>query len=364
MPVAPTIADGLLNREQSREFAEHSMRCAGCGAKLAGNLLGETLAGLEPLLRDDTQSTVSTVEDAAQIQIAGDRKLVQSVDALRDFIDDPYVFGRIATLHCLSDLYAMGCQAHSAQALVTLPYAAPRYLRSELLQLMQGCNEALRENDCALIGGHSAEGSDLSLGLVVNGFANSKAWLKGAVELGDSLILCRPLGSGCLLAADMRGRARHPWITGMLAQMQTSNRRASEIFTEFTVSACTDVTGFGLAGHLLEMLNERRARAEITLESISAYEGALQVLAAGSRSTLAQANRQIEAQLYNTEAFADDPRVELLFDPQTAGGLLAAINPERAADCVQQLRNSGYPDARIIGRIAALETDSAAIVLR
>ena len=180
----------------------------------------------------------------------------------------------------------------------------------------------------------------------------------------DVLILTKPLGTGTLLAADMRYKASHNWMHNALEQMLQSNKKAAACLINHSATACTDITGFGLAGHLMEMLSAKNAEVELSLSDIDPLTGALDTLQQIILSYLHNDNKLIAANsIYNYEAFTHDPKFELLFDPQTAGGLLASVPDENAEECLQELRDYGYSDAKAIGRIAKLDGDLPSIVL-
>jgi len=313
------------------------MRCAGCGAKIAGDVLSGTLARLE--LGRAPGVLLGAGDDAAVIEPPAGKVLVQSADQFRAFIGDPYLFGRITALHAQSDLYAMGAVPHSALAHATLPFAAPETMAGDLYQLLAGACAELREAGAALIGGHSSEGPEMAFGLSVNGFADpAELWRKGGAEPGNALVLTKPLGTGVLLAADMRGKAHSAWIEAALASMLNSNATAANVLRRYQTHAVTDITGFGLIGHLREMLNASGMGAELNVAAMPLLPGAAAMLAEGIESTLAPANR----------AFL--PAVPaILADPQTSGGLLAAVPSSDADECISELRAAGYADASIIG---------------
>jgi len=177
MPDDFAIARGLVNEETEQQLRKHAMRCAGCGAKIAGDSLQEVLQELPAHNNQDILSSGAATEDAALIRLDDGRVLLQSVDQLSAFISDPWLFAQIASNHCLSDIYAMGCMPHSALAIVGVPAASKQISKGQLREIMHGCSEALQENDCALVGGHSAESKDLQFGLCVNGFAESDVLL-------------------------------------------------------------------------------------------------------------------------------------------------------------------------------------------
>ncbi len=340
------------------------LRCSGCAAKLPSSSLSRVLGALHSCSHMDIESSLGSVEDASIIRLEEQRALLQSVDHLRAFINDPYLFARIATIHSLSDIHAMGATAHSALAIVNLPHGATEIMEEQLLQVMTGCTEVLNAHNTALLGGHTSEAESLSFGLSVNAFAEPDRLLrKSGMQEGDILILSKALGTGALFAADMRYRARHRWIANALAQMQRSNQMAAHLLLQYHASACTDVTGFGLLGHLGEMILPQGCQVSVQLGALPALDGALQCFEQGIFSSLHQDNAEQATLLSNAAEFAQHPHLPLLFDPQTSGGLLASVAPEKAAACVQQLRDSGYVDAVCIGRVIRIAQPSASIVL-
>lgn len=340
------------------------MRCAGCAAKLSSSSLSRVLGDLHSCSHMDIESSLASVEDTSIIRLERQRVLLQSVDHLRAFINDPYLFARIATNHCLSDIHAMGAEAHSALAIVNLPFGATAIMEEHLHQVMTGCTEVLNAHNTALIGGHTSEAESLSFGLSVNAFAEPEKLLrKTGMQVGDLLILSKALGTGTLFAADMRYRARHRWIANALIQMQRSNQKAAHVFLQHGATACTDVTGFGLLGHLGEMILPHGCEVSVQLGTLPALDGALDCFAGGIFSSLHADNAEQATLLRNAADFTQHPRIPLLFDPQTAGGLLASVPAEKAAACVQQLQDSGYADAVCIGRVIGTAKPSASVLL-
>ncbi|MDX1604858.1 MAG: selenide, water dikinase SelD, partial [Candidatus Competibacterales bacterium] len=351
LPPAPGVDPGLADAATVETLRSHPMRCGGCGAKLGSDLLARVLARLDLPARADVPVGVGGADDAAVLQLPADRLLVQSVDHFRAFVGDPWLFGRIAANHALGDLYAMGARPHSALAIATLPLAAETLREEQLYQLLSGALSLLTEHEAVLVGGHSGEGAELAFGLAVNGLVEPGRLLtKAGLRPGDALILTLPLGTGTLLAAAMRARARGRWLEAAHGQMQQSARAAFEVLSTHGARACTDVTGFGLLGHLLELLQAGRVGAELDLEALPALEGALETLAQGITSSLDPDNLRQRRALDGPGA-VDSPRYRLLFDPQTAGGLLAGIPAGRSADCLRALHRAGYPQASAIGRV-------------
>ena len=317
------------------------MRCGGCGAKIAADVLSRVLADLDIPSRPDV--LVGLGDDAAVVAPPPGQVSVRTADQFRAFIDDPWLFGRIAANHALGDLYAMGAAPATALAMVTLPHAPAGKLERDLRDLMSGALEVLNAAGCILVGGHSAEGAELSLGFALDGYgAREELTRKGGLRPGDVLMLTKPLGTGILLAAHMRRACRASWLDAALAAMQQSSCGAAAVLRAHGARAVSDVTGFGVAGHLGEMLRASGASATIDTRSLPLLPGVGALSAKGFRSTLHDAN-----------AFMADGGAPVLFDPQTAGGLLAGIPPSRAADCLSSLHGAGFGGAAIIGRVDA-----------
>lgn len=341
-----------------------AMRCNGCGAKVGAEVLSGALRRLPP--QESPHLLRGAGDDAAVLELPPGKLLVQSSDQLRALVQDPWLFGRLAALHALSDLFAMHAQPVAAQALVTLPLAAEDITRRDLQQLLDGAAHELNRHGCALAGGHTSEGAELQLGFTVNGIADAQQILhKTGVREGDCLILSKPLGVGTLFAADAAGAACGNWMQRALTTMLTSNARASEIFAAHGASALTDITGFGLLGHLLEMLGHRRAAlangetgagplgAVLFSESLPLLPGAAECVERGLLSSLHPQNAHAYTAVQNPTAWSRLPHWALLVDPQTCGGLLAAVPAERARSCLQALRDADCAQAAIVGSVQA-----------
>ena len=331
-----------------------SLRCGGCGAKVGSGVLSAALDRLAIDARTDVIGGLRERDDAALIAVPASKLVALSVDAFRPIVEDPFVFGEIAANHCLNDLYAVGAEPQTALAIVTLPVWPEAKLANELEQLLGGALRVFAREGVELVGGHTSEGQEVSLGFSVTGLvAREGALTKAGLEPGDVLVLTKPLGTGALFAANMRVQARGEAIDRAIATMRLSNRRASEILVAHDVQAATDVTGFGLAGHLLEMLRVGELAVELYPDAWPVLEGALEAIAHGHVSTLAPLNRSAAVGEIDFGELAGSPRSELLFDPQTAGGLLAGLDVVNLESCLQALRASGYDQATVVGRVVA-----------
>ena len=351
--------------EVLREWQAAPLRCGGCGAKVGSTILTRVLRRLQPppITRDDVVVGLSAPDDAAVFRVPAGHLSVQSVDFFRSFMPDPYCFGQVAANHCLGDLHAMGAEPQSALAVAVAPFAAERWVEEQLLQLLSGAVSVLNSENVALAGGHTAEGRELAFGLVVNGFADPTRLLrKGGLRAGDQLILTKPLGTGLLFAAAMRRRARARWLDGALASMLRSNREAAGCFQRNGTAGCTDITGFGLAGHLVEMLQASGQHAVLRLAQVPLLAGALEIIREGIFSSLQPQNLHQRHAIADVDAAARDERFPILFDPQTAGGLLAGVPAERAQACLAELRAAGYGEAAIIGEIQPPPAEDAPMI--
>ncbi|RMD95600.1 MAG: selenide, water dikinase SelD, partial [Alphaproteobacteria bacterium] len=316
--------------------------CAGCGAKVGGATLSEMLAGLPRPPRADVEAGAG--DDAAVLNIAGRRQVI-TTDQLRAFSEDFGLFAGIAAVHALGDVWAMGASPQAALANIVLPPMSPALQARTLAEIMGAAAEVMSAAGAAIVGGHTGLGAELSVGFTVTGLAEAPLGKGGAVA-GDALILTKPLGTGTILAAEMALKARGDWVAAALASMARAQGEAAAILAP-VAHAMTDVTGFGLAGHLLEICAASGTGAEISLADLPLLPGAEALAARGIRSTLWPANRaaaegRVEAPV--------NARAALLFDPQTAGGLLAAVPAEEADRVLAALLKAGF-GAAVVGRV-------------
>ncbi len=352
MAQAPQLP--LTPDESQQAISAIAMRCGGCGAKVGATVLSRALSALMPVPRDDVLIGLHAPDDAAVVRVPPGKAMVHSVDFFRSFIDDPYLFGKVAANHALGDIFAMGGEAQSATAIATVPPGLESKVEDLLFQMMTGAMEVLNEANCALVGGHTGEGRELALGFAINGLIDeslTSVLRKGGMQAGDVLLLTKPIGTGTLFAAHAKGQAKGRWVDAALQSMVVSNRAGAQILREFGATACTDLTGFGLLGHLVEMTRPSEVDAEIHLSALPLLDGALECVAAGIVSSLQPANVRLRRALRNQAEFVADPRYPLLFDPQTAGGLLATVPATQAQACVAALKAAGYGHTAVIGRI-------------
>ena len=351
LPAMPAAATGRVPEALASELTRVGVdapRCGGCGAKVAANVLAAalpTIPAAAGLLRHDDAAVTRTPEG----QVA-----VHSIDGFRSFIGDPFVFGAIATAHALSDLHAVGASPHSALAYLTLPLNGERLMQRDLIQLIAGIVSVLKDDGAALVGGHTAEGAEMSAAIAVQGHADpARLWHKDTPQAGDALILTRPLGTGILLAGLMQGTVPGSAIDPLLASLRETNAGAARVASAFDIHAATDVTGFGLAGHLAEMLRRGGLVAHLELDALPLHAGAQAAAARGVRSSLHVHNAHLPPSIVLAESTAAATLLPLLFDPQTSGGLLFALPAIEAAACLAALHTAGCTSARRIGDLRA-----------
>lgn len=328
-----------------------AMRCLGCGGKVGGTVLSRAIARLDPPASDQVLLGLGAADDAAVVRFASGAAAA-SVDFFAAPLDDPFLVGRIAALHSASDLFAKGLQPAAALALATIPVGDERQQAEMLHAALAGAVEEFKGMGAALVGGHTIEGPQFSLGFAVLADAGAGPLRpKSGLRPGDRLILTKPLGTGVLLAAHQQARCKAEWMEPLIATMLRSNQSAAETAARFQVSAATDVSGFGLAGHLLEMLSASGAAAEIDLDRIPLLAGFAELVRGGVESTLAPANRANAADVEASPEARNGEKFASLFDPQTAGGLLLGVAGRHAEELVQAIRAAGDAAAILIGRV-------------
>ena len=291
-------------------------------------------------------------DDAGVYKISEDLALVQTVDFFTPVVDDPYWFGQIAVANALSDIYAMGGVPKTAMNLVGFPLKEMDL--SVLRLILQGGLVKMKEAGVVLVGGHTVEDKELKYGLAVTGFIHPQRVLtKRNLMAGDRLILTKPLGTGIISTAIKGGLATGEIIDSITRLMATLNREAAEIIWDYPVHACTDITGFGLLGHLAEMISDSMVGLEILADRIPIIHEAFEFAAMGLVPGGARKNRDFRKGIVDFSPSMDDVFRDILFDPQTSGGLLICVAEEAAAGLLERLREKGSDQAAIIGSVVA-----------
>ena len=334
-------------------------RCAGCGAKVGAGVLAQLLEGIKVHEDPDLLVGFDKSDDASVYRVTDDLALVQTVDFFPPIADDPYLFGQIAATNALSDVYAMGGEPKLALNLMCVPKTMP----SEAVhQMLRGGYDKVYEAGCLITGGHSIFDDEPKYGLAVTGFVHpDRVLTNSGARPGDVLLLTKPLGVGVLSTAHKGGMASEEGMALAYRLMTTLNRAARDVLVKYRVHACTDVTGFSLLGHLLEMAQGSGVRAVVHADRVDVIPEALELARLGV----------LPEGMYRNRSFAApwvDPgevplhRQDVLYDPQTAGGLLAAVDPDDAEAAWEELRDC-VPSAQRIGEMAEW-TGGARILLR
>ena len=335
------------------------MPCGGCAAKVGAAPLEAALARLpKPLSDPSVRIGLDAPDDAALIELPGGDRLLTSVDAFRAFGDDPWWVGRVAAVNATSDLYAKGGRPRFALAWVNVPEDDPRRAEETLYQVLSGVRAALDPLGVALVGGHSTQGGELSVGLAVSGEPQGEVLSASRLVVGQQLLLSKPLGSGVMLAADMRGLLPGPRLEALLEGLGRPTAEAARVARACGAFACTDVSGFGLAGHLGELLRASRVSARLEAGALPAFAGARALLRRGVRSSYHAQNASARDAIACAPGVAGED-LELCFDPQTSGGLLFGVDPARADEALRALHEAGDRGAARIGEVRPERGDGA-----
>jgi selenide,water dikinase len=341
------------------------VKAGGCASKLAPGSLAAVLSRLPKQSDPNLLVGFDTSDDAGIYRIAPGAALVQTVDFFTPLVDDPFIFGQIAATNALSDVYAMGGRPLTALSIVCFPQDGDLDV---LESIMRGGMAKIREAGCVVVGGHSVRDAEIKFGYAVTGLIHpDRVFTNTGAVAGDALILTKPIGTGVITTALKRGLAKPDWVENAVHSMTTLNRAASEIVSAAAgVHAMTDVTGFGLMGHGRELALGSRVAIEIVVEDVPRIEGALDAIGLGAIPAGLLANRDF-AECVSADApgshIADDVRT-LLYDPQTAGGLLISVAPDDAEALLGSLRRAGLNAAKIGSVHGPYGQGAPAILLR
>ena len=337
-----------------------TVKGAGCAAKLAPGDLDRALCGLDLPVDPNLLVGLDRADDAGVYRVSDDLALVQTLDFFPPMVDDPFSFGQIAAANALSDIYAMGGTPKTAMNIVAFPGKTLDI--SILRRIIEGGLDKMREAGVVLVGGHTVEDSELKYGLSVTGFIHPNRILtKRSLQTGDRLVLTKPLGTGIVTTA-IKGGLAGPDVTARVTKnMATLNRAAAQVMEAFAVHACTDITGFGFLGHLAEMVVDSGCGARITAADVPLYPEALEWAAMGLIPAGAYNNRSFRGSCVDFGTDVSQRVQDLLFDPQTSGGLLMAVAAGEAERLVAALQEQGVESAAIVGEVVAGPVDRIAV---
>ena len=336
--------------------------CGGCGSKLAASTLSQSLVKLAIPKDDAVLLGVNEGEDCALTRFSEHTLCLQSIDQFRSFISDPYLLGQIATQHALSDIYAMGGVARTAQVGLTLCPATDKIHREDVFQVMSGVLDILTKSAVSLVGGHTGLGTELAIAIAVQGEVEpGRVLTKQVTKAGNRLILTKPIGTGVIFAANMLAQANGKLVDDALAGMLQSNKIVMETIRAFNVSGCTDITGFGLLGHAVEMLGKNTDKSlgiSIDYKAIPLFDGVCELFQQGYAASIAGKNDASLRALLSADV--NQQNFPALFDPQTSGGLLFSVPPHQVESCLNALHQNGVSRACVIGEVI----DEAKIIIR
>jgi selenide,water dikinase len=302
-----------------------------------------------------------TSDDAAVYRLSSEIAVISTVDFITPPVDDPYWFGQIAAANSLSDVYAMGGKPHTALNLVMFP--ASKLDINILKEIMRGGREKVKEADAAMAGGHSVDDNEPKYGLAVTGSVHPEMVLTNrGVQTGDALILTKPLGTGVLFNANRSGKLPYGELEAILPQIADLNRAAIEVALNYDVHGCTDITGFGIVGHALEMARGSGLKINLSYEQLTFYPNAKEMYSKGETTGSNKPNRILAEGFWKARRQLSAPEEELLFDPQTSGGLLIAVPDSQADELLMSMHKSGVSGAARVGEVTAAEASFLQVV--
>jgi len=340
----------LGNAGKQIKLTEH-IRSAGCASKIGQKDLHEVLKNL-PLVEDPRLLVgMATADDAGVFKLTDDVTIVQTVDVFTPGVDDPYLFGQIAACNSLSDVYAMGGRPVTALSIIGFPIEALPH--SAMTDIIRGGMDVLKEAGTILLGGHSINDEEVKFGFAVTGIVNSKTMTTNAgARPGNVLVLTKPLGTGIISLAGQIGRAPDGALEAAVKSMTTLNRKAAEIMVRYGATACTDVTGFGLLGHLSQLVAESGVTAELWFDQLPMFPGVLDCAKQGMYSGANERNADYSAERVTFDKSITEDMKAVLFDAQTSGGLLMALPADNAEKAIDEMEKAGVICSARVGRIS------------
>ncbi len=325
---------------------------AGCASKINQSDLKKVLAGFPEILDPRVLVSSSTCDDAGVFLLNGDEALVQSVDVFTPGVDDPYTFGQIAAANSVSDIYAMGGKPLTALSIIGFPIE--KLSHKVMSQILRGGIDKMSEAGVVVIGGHSIKDEEIKFGFAVTGVIHpSRIVTNSSLKPGDILVLTKPIGVGVISFANQMDKASPGAMAAISRSMVELNNVAAEMMVEMGVSAATDVTGFGLLGHLGEMVYQSGVTVELYADEIPIFGEALDLIRQGVVSGAIERNKEYASQYVSIGGGVSEDLENLLYDPQTSGGLLMAIAEEKSESLLARLRDAGVEHASRIGKVVS-----------
>jgi len=289
-------------------------------------------------------------DDAGVYRLTDELAIIQTVDFITPIVDDPYDFGMIAAANALSDVYAMGGKPITAMNVVCFPTKAMDI--SILKQILSGALAKMHEAEVTLVGGHSVQDDELKYGLSVTGIIHpQRVVTKSGAKIGDKLILTKPLGTGIISTALKAGLADNKTIAKLTSVLATLNKKASELMISVDAHACSDITGFGLLGHACEMALNSEVAIELRSDTVPFFSEAADFAKMGLNPEGMYSIKEFRSSMIEFAGKIDDWMLDILFDPQTSGGLLISVSPQVVDTLLTELQKAGYKETAIIGTV-------------
>ena len=325
---------------------------AGCASKINQNDLKIVLAGLPKTTDPRVLVSADTCDDAGVFKISDNLALVQSVDVFTPSVDDPYTFGQIAAANSVSDIYAMGGSPLTALSIIGFPIETMSH--RIMNQILRGGVDKMEEAGVSIVGGHSFKDNEVKFGFAVTGTINPKKIItNNTAQPGDILVLTKPIGTGVIGFACQIGKASAESLNTISQSMAELNKIPAEIMVDMGVKTATDVTGFGLMGHLSEIAAQSKVTIEIFADQVPVFDGVFEKIQQGMISGAIERNKEFASQFVTTSSGVSEERETILYDPQTSGGLLIAIHPDCAEELVSRLKKKGLDFTTIIGSVVS-----------
>ncbi len=325
-----------------------TVKAGGCASKLSPAILDKILPKLPRQTDPNVLVGFDHADDAGVYKLTDELALVQTVDFFTPMVDDPFTFGQIAATNSLSDVYAMGGRPVTALAHVCFPGTGDTDI---LEQILQGGLSKMIEAGCSVVGGHSVRDEEMKFGYSVTGLIDPRKVLaNNGAQVGDRLLFTKALGTGVITTALKKGEAKQSWVDGAIRSMTTLNKKAAEVIAAYagtTVHSMTDITGFGLVAHAREIALASKISMRLFVNKIPVLDGALECIRAGHVPAGLKANREFAECVVGYEGDISEEMQAVLFDPQTAGGLLISVDEKSAPQLAQALKDAGIAAVEI-----------------
>lgn len=345
-----TLPGKAKMEEKKMPRLTQTVRGAGCACKLGPAELNRALTGLPLTTHPNLIVGMERVEDAGVYKLTDELAIIQTLDFFTPVIDDPFIFGQVAAANALSDVYAIGGKPLTAMNIVCFPIQTMDI--AVLKEILRGGLEKIREADAVLVGGHSVDDQELKYGLSVTGTIHpQKALRKEGSKPGDKLILTKPIGTGIISTAIKAEKASKEAADRIARSMSTLNRKSSGLMQEIGANACTDITGFGLLGHAAEMVENTDVGMIIYANAVPVFPEVKELAAKGLVPGGLARNRDYRQPLVELGQGVSKITGDILFDPQTSGGLLISVSQDKAQVLLQRLHQAGVAEAAIIGEV-------------